>query len=135
LAGYLFDTDVLSNLLSKQPSPRLLRRLTQVPPAAQFTSAVTVGEIFYGVCKSGRADDYIGRLEQALWSRVQIVAFDRQVAEAYGRLRADLEHAGRPLPDPDLMIAATGLARSLVLVTGNMKHFARVAGLQVQNWL
>ena len=28
-----------------------------------------------------------------------------------------------------------GLARSLVLVTGNVKHFARVEGLQVQNWL
>ena len=135
MAGYLFDTDVLSNLVSKQPSARLLRRLTQVPPAGQFTSAITVGEIFYGVCKSGRADDYISRLEQALWSRVQIVPFDRQAAEAYGRVRAELERAGRPLPDPDLMIAATALARSLVLVTGNVKHFARVEGLQVQNWL
>ena len=67
--------------------------------------------------------------------RVRIVPFDRPAAEAYGRLRAELERTGRPLPDADLMIAAIGLARRLVVVTGNVKHFARVQGLQVENWL
>lgn len=49
---YLFDTDTLSNLLAKRPSPQLLKRLAKVPAKQQFTSAITVGELYYGVCKS-----------------------------------------------------------------------------------
>ncbi len=132
---YLFDTDTLSNLLSDRPSPRLLRRLAQVPEDQQFTSAVTVGELYYGIYKSARAGFYKEKLERVVWPRVRIVTFDRRAAEAYGRLRAELERLGQPLPDADLMIAAIGLTRSLVLVTGNVRHFARVKGLVVENWL
>jgi len=132
---YLFDTDTLSNLLSRKPSIRLLRRLAEVPPAQQFTSSITVGEILYGIYKSARVDHYREKLERLVWPRVQIVPFDRKAAEVYGRLRAELERVGQPLSDPDLMIAAITLARNLTLVTGNVKHFARVKGLRVENWL
>jgi tRNA(fMet)-specific endonuclease VapC len=66
---------------------------------------------------------------------VQIVPFDRNAAEAYGELRAKLERKGERLSDPDLMIAAIGLSRSLVVVTGNIKHFGRIEKLKVENWL
>jgi tRNA(fMet)-specific endonuclease VapC len=46
-----------------------------------------------------------------------------------------LERAGTPLPEPDLRIAATALARSLTVATGNIRHFARIPGLNVENWL
>jgi len=49
----------------------------------------------------------------------------------YGQVRAQLESAGRPLADADLQIAATALVHDLELVTGNVKHFARVPGLRV----
>ena len=132
---YLFDTDTLSNLLSKKPSVQLLSRLAEVPPTQQFTSSITVGEIFYGVYKSTRIDYYRDKLQRLVWPRVQIVPFDRKAAEGYGRLRAELERAGQSLSDPDLMIAAIALVRNLVLVRGNVKHFARVKGLRVENWL
>ena len=132
---YLFDTDTLSNLLSRQPSVQLLQRLAEVPVAEQFTSSVTVGEILYGIYKSGRGDHYREKLERLVWPRVQIVPFDRKAAEVYGRLRAELERVGQSLSDPDLMIAAITLARNLTLVTGNVKHFARVEGLRVESWL
>ncbi len=70
-----------------------------------------------------------------MWPRVQILPFDRPAAEAYGKLRAALERSGRPLPDPDLMIAAIALVRRLTLVTGNVRHFVRVPELQIENWL
>ena len=132
---YLFDTDTLSNLLAKRPAARLLKRLAEVPAAAQFTSSITVGEIYYGLCKSSRPDDYRERLDRLVWPHVQIVPFDRHAAERYGQLRAELEREGKPLPDPDLMIAAIALTRKLTLVTGNIKHFARVKKLKVENWL
>ncbi len=33
------------------------------------------------------------------------------------------------------MIVASGLARNLVLVTGNAKHFQRMKGLTIEDWL
>jgi predicted nucleic acid-binding protein len=132
---YLFDTDTVSNLLAKRPSPRLLEKLAEVPAKQQFTSAITVGELFYGVYKSPRADYYREKLERLVWPRVRIVPFDRRAAFEYGRLRAELERKGQPLAEPDLMIAAIGLARNLVLVTGNVKHFERVEGLTIEDWL
>lgn len=132
---YLLDTDILSSLLSRRPSARLLRRLAEVPAGQQFTSSVTVGELYYGIHRHPRAEHFRRRLEQEVWPRVKILPFDRMAAEAYGRLRAGLERSGRPLPDADLMIAAIGLARGVVVVTGNVRHFARVEGLKVENWL
>ena len=132
---YLFDTDTLSNLLAKRPSARLLKRLREIPAAAQFTSSITVGEIYYGIHKSDRPDYYRGRLEQLVWPHVQIVPFDRLAAETYGDLRAELERKGERLSDPDLMIAAIALSRSLVMVTRNVKHFGRIDKLKVENWL
>jgi len=132
---YLFDTDTLSNLLAKRPSPRLLEKLAEVPAKQQFTSAITVGELLYGVYKSPRADYYREKLERLVWPKVRIMPFDRRAAFEYGRLRAELERQGRPLAEPDLMIAAIGLARNLVLVTGNVKHFERVEGLTIEDWL
>lgn len=132
---YLFDTDTISNLLSKRPSPKLKRRLKKVPPEQQFTSTITVAELYYGVYKSPRAQEFKRRLEQEVLPRVRVISFDRRAAEVYGRIRIDLESLGKPLPDPDLMIAAIALSRGLVVITGNIRHFARVPRLKVENWL
>lgn len=132
---YLFDTDTLSNLLTKRPSAKLLRRLAQTPADQQYTSTITVGELYYGVYKSPRASEFRGRLEQEVWPRVRIVTFDLKAAQVYGRLRAELEQRGQPLSDPDLMIAAIARSRNLTIITGNVKHFARVKGLNIENWL
>jgi tRNA(fMet)-specific endonuclease VapC len=50
-------------------------------------------------------------------------------------IRARLESEGRRLDEPDLRIASIALSRRLTLVTGNVRHFARVADLLVENWL
>jgi len=63
---YLFDTDVLSNLLSRNPSARLLGKLQGLKKAEAFTTTITVAEIYYGVFKSRRADYFCARLEDWL---------------------------------------------------------------------
>jgi tRNA(fMet)-specific endonuclease VapC len=55
--------------------------------------------------------------------------------EHYGPLRARLEQAGRRIDEPDLPIASIALSHDLTVVTGNTRHFARVPGLRVENWL
>lgn len=132
---YLFDTDILSQVLKRAPSPTLVTRLAAVPAEQQFTSAITVGEMVYGAYRSDRPDHFLRQLEERLWPNIRILAFNRATAETYGRLRAQLEQAGTPLAEPDLRIAAIALTHDLTIVTGNVRHFSRVAGLRTENWL
>ena len=132
---FLFDTDILSQVVKPSPSPVLIARLAQVSPEEQFTSAITVGEMVYGACRSGRRDHFLHQLEERVWSNVRILSFDRAAAETYGKLRAKLERAGTPLGEPDLRIASIALTHKLTMVTGNVRHFTRVPGLKVESWM
>jgi tRNA(fMet)-specific endonuclease VapC len=132
---FLFDTDTLSQILKPTPSSTLLARLAIVPPEQQFTSAITVGEMVYGAHRSPSPEPLLRQLEERVWPNVRVLPFDRPAAETYGRLRAELERAGTPLSEPDLRIASIALTHDLIVVTGNVRHFGRVSGLRVENWL
>ncbi len=131
---YCFDTDVVSAILLPHPPARLLRRIAHVPASRQFTTAVTFGELVYGAVRRGRLE-FVERARDLLWHGQAVLPFDEGAAEVYGRVKAQLEREGRRLAEPDLRVASIALARDLTLVTGNVRHFARVPGLRVENWL
>ncbi|HJS59312.1 MAG TPA: hypothetical protein VKA01_14515 [Vicinamibacteria bacterium] len=60
-----------------------------------------------------------------------VLAYDVAAARVHGRIRAELELAGRRLADADLQIAATALVHDLELITGNVRHFGRVPTLRI----
>ncbi len=133
---YLLDTDVLSNLLKRAPSPTLIAKLASVPPEQQFTSSITLGELVYGAYRLQVRTDYLlEQLYKRLLPNLPVLPFDVAAAQRYGGIRAELERQGTPVGDADLRIAAIALARSLTVVTGNIRHFQRVPGLPVENWL
>lgn len=131
---YCFDTDVLSAVMRRDPPLDLVRRLARLPAADQATTAITVGELVYGAARRG-SPALSARVRELVDSAVTVLPFDRRAAEAYGRLRAELEREGRRLGEPDLRIASIALSRGVTLVTGNVRHFARVPGLVVEDWL
>ena len=131
---YCLDTDTVSAAYSAAPPLALLRRIARTPTTEQCTTAITVGEIAYGAAKRG-GSRLIGLVEEVVRQAHAILPFDERAARAYGELRAHLERDGRRLDEPDLRIASICLARDLTLVTGNMRHFERVPGLRVENWL
>ena len=60
---YLLDTDILSNLLKRAPSMALISKLAAVPAELQFTSSITLGELFYGARRRGPlADTLLARI-------------------------------------------------------------------------
>lgn len=132
---FLFDTDTLSEILKRTPSPGLLAKLATLSSEDQFTTSITVGEMVYGAHRSTRREYLLQQFEERLWPMVHILPFDRTAAEAFGSIRAELERAGTPLPEPDLRIGAIALTNNLTVVTGNVRHFARIPGLQVENWI
>jgi predicted nucleic acid-binding protein len=131
---YLFDTDVISQVLRARPPIHLIRQLARVPAEHQFTTAITLGEIACGAYKAHRAD-LLERARAAVLTALVVLPFDSPAAERYGQTRADLERLGTPLAEPDLRIAAIAMTRDLTLVTGNTRHFSRIAGLRVEDWI
>ncbi len=63
-----------------------------------------------------------------------IIPFDEQDAIAYGQIRTYLEAQGLPIGALDTLIAAQAIQYNLVLVTNNIREFARVPGLVVEDW-
>jgi tRNA(fMet)-specific endonuclease VapC len=131
---YCFDTDVLSATMRREPLLPLIRRLAQVPPPEQFTTAVTLGELLYGAARRD-SDRLRSRVSELVRGALTVLPFDERAAKVYGPLRAQLEAEGRRLDEPDMRIASIALSRELTLVTGNVRHFDRVPGLTVENWL
>ncbi len=132
---FLLDTDSLSQVLKPIPSSNFLARLSTVPSEQQFTTAITVGEMTYGAHKSSRWEHYLRQLEERVWPNVQVLPFDHAAGEIYGKIRVELERSGTMIGEPDTRIAAIALANDLTVVTGNVRHFSRVPGLQVENWI
>jgi tRNA(fMet)-specific endonuclease VapC len=131
----LLDTDVVSGILTGRASPGLRNRLELIPPALQHISAITLGELLYGMERSGRHAHLLDLLESRILPQLTILSFDEPAAREYAVLRVTLERQGQMLDDADLRIAAIALANGLALVTGNDRHFRRVPGLRVYNWL
>ena len=133
---YLLDTDILSNLLKKSPSTTLIAKLASVPTEQQFTSSITLGELVYGAYRLGpRGTLLIEQINSKLLPDLPVLPFDAIAARRYGEVRAEMESRGNPLGEADLRIGAIALARDLKVVTGNLRHFLRIPGLSVENWL
>ena len=64
-----------------------------------------------------------------------IVPLDRAACKRAAQVYADLRRSGSLIPDADILIAGIALAGGYVLVTQNVKHFGRITGLEVENWL
>ena len=75
------------------------------------------------------------RIGREILGRVQILPFGDEEARRCGDLLAALAKAGTPIEIEDAQIAATALTRGFAVVTGNVRHFQRIAGLRVESWL
>jgi len=128
---HLLDTDTCIGVLRQQPG--LVPRLSRLSPAEVAVSMVTVYELFCGIQKT--REPATERLKVArLLAVVNELPFDRASAEMAARIRMELEREGKPIGSYDLLIAGQALAHGLILVTGNVTEFQRVAGLKLESW-
>lgn len=132
---YLFDTDIITHPLKPRPVQQVVARLSAVPAGQRHIATITLGEIVFGAQRSDRPSHHLQRLEQLILPRVTLLPFDEAAARQYGIIRAELQRKGIPLATTDLQIAGVALANGLILVTGNTRHFERVPGLKIENWL
>ena len=132
---YLFDTDTLSNVVKPKPSGKLLQKLEETPIAFQYTSAINVGQIYYGASRTSRKKQILTAFEEMVFPNVNVLPFDKQSGRVFGVLKAEIEKRGIGCSEPDLRIAAVTIQHSLTLITGNTKHFKNIPGLRIEDWI
>ena len=91
---------------------------------------ITYGEVYEGIHYGSDPDRYRRVCRQVLRG-FTVLPVTRPIAHRFAILRGDLRARGLPLPQPDLLIAATALHHDLALLTRNRRHFARVPDLRL----
>lgn len=129
---YLLDTCVLSESTRLHKNASVISWLSTHELTRQYVSAVTLGELYYGV---GRLNEGRKRRELHAWLKTveedyagRIVPLDLAVAARWGHVRVMAPN----VQTVDAQIAATALAYGFVVATRNVKHF-QFDGLQVVN--
>jgi tRNA(fMet)-specific endonuclease VapC len=130
---YMLDTNICSYVLKSRPAS-VKAHFDEAGPGALAVSTVVLAELLYGAARHRHAAA-IRREIADLVSRLTIVNWDEAAAEHYGDIRAGLEKDGRPLGATDMMIAAHARSRGATLVSSDVRHLGRVAGLLVANWV
>lgn len=129
---WMLDTNALSELI-RNPAGPLTQRVAHVGTDRICTSVVVACELRFGARRRGSAT-LTARVEQLL-EAMAVLPFDVPADEHYADIRAYLERAGTPFGSHDLLIAAHARSLRLTLVTHNVREFARVPGLSVEDWL
>ncbi len=128
---YMLDTNICIYAIKHRPVA-VVEALRAHAASGIGLSSITVAELCFGVEKSGSARNRLAL--QHFLEPLEIADFDLAAAQAYGRLRQNLQQAGMPIGPLDTQIAAHALSLNVTLVTNNTREFARVSGLTVANW-
>ena len=131
------DTCVISELVARQPHPRVVAWVDAVEEAQLYLSVITIGEIRRGIAKlpaSPRKERLNRWLEENLLLRFtgRIVPIEVRVMLTWGELVARLERMERVLPAMDSFVAAIALHGNFTLVTRNVRDF-EATGVRMVN--
>jgi tRNA(fMet)-specific endonuclease VapC len=130
MTRYMLDTNTVSHLVKSHPS--VSARITEVPMNELCISAITGGELMFGLAKVPDAKR-LQRVVTELLRRLDVLPWNEAVMVRYGSVRAGMEKQGMMLGPLDMLIAAHALETASILVT-NDAAFARVEGLTVEDW-
>lgn len=126
---FLLDSNVIIGLYRHEPG--ILANTRRHPPQDIGIPSVAMHELFSGAYKSRKQAENLARLTEAQFA---VIDFDGEDARQAAEIRAVLTRAGTPIGPYDLLIAGQARARDLVLVTHNIREFARVPGLRIEDW-
>lgn len=121
--AYLLDSNICIYILEGL-SGAVRRRIEVRQPGEVATSAIAYAEVMRGLDLS---DTVAVAKTEALFAVVDVLPFDRRAADMY-----------RALPFKrgtfDRLIGAHALALGLILVTNNVRDYADLEGLRIENW-
>lgn len=131
MRGYLLDTDIVVFFLRGQKG--IAQHLAALAPETIYISDVTVAELEYGNRCSGRYEENEELLNRFI-SSVNVIPFSDAI-RLYAKERYRLRRAGLSIEDFDLLIGCTSVANGLRMVTNNQKHYSRIEGILIEDWI
>jgi predicted nucleic acid-binding protein len=131
---YLLDTNIVSYYL-RRSSPALEDKVSAMLKAQSCAiSSLTRAELRFGqACMP--AEDRRRVLIDHFLLRLPNLEWTSQAADHYGQIKALHKRQGTPIGELDTQIAAHALAEDLILVTHNTRHFEKVPGLKLEDWM
>jgi predicted nucleic acid-binding protein len=138
--SFLLDTNVVSEWVKARPNPGVIAWLSDADEDRVFVSVVTLAELRYGIERLAggrrrkRLDAWlVGELPLRFEGR--ILSIDEVTTDAWGRVVARGEAAGRPIGIIDAFIAATAEVHGLTLVTRNVSDFEPLVSAVFNPWI
>lgn len=127
----LLDTDTCVEILRGNQGVCERRAATRDEVA---TTWITAAELYYGAAKS-KAPAHNGALARAFLDSLPILGPDAAAVRIFGEAKALLERKGKRLADADLFIGAVAVAHRATVVTGNLRHYERIPGILIEDWI
>ena len=128
----MLDTNICIYVIKHKPE-KVFQKLQTIHPEDVCISSVTYAELVHGVEKSIAVEKNRLALSMLL-ANMEILDFDVDGADCYGKIRAGLEKNGTPIGPLDMMIAGHAQSLGYTVVTNNVKEFSRVSALKIENW-
>ena len=129
---YMLDTNAII-MAVRHPEWPIYPKIKEHLGKDLCISAVTYGEIEYGILKSKKKKKNRLAITKILLG-IQILDFDSRAAVHFGDIFAELESKRMRIGDRDTMIAAHARSLGYTVVTNNTREFSRVKGLNVEDW-
>lgn len=126
----MLDTDISSYVIRRRPESLVQHFERHADEIC--VSVITAAELRFGVEKSKSTK--LSELVENFLERLSILDWTDAVTPHYARVRAALQRVGKPIGTMDLMIAAHAVSEGATVITHNVRHFADVPGLKVQEW-
>ncbi|NHQ86778.1 type II toxin-antitoxin system VapC family toxin [Iodobacter sp. HSC-16F04] len=127
---YMLDTNTVSHLIKAHP--QVAQRIQAVPMASLCISAITEGELLFGLAKRPDAKRLHLAVREFLL-RVEVLPWDSHAAERYGVTRVEMAQYGKSLAPLDCLIATHALSIGAVMVS-NDQAFKHMPGLLLEDW-
>ena len=112
--------DVSKHMLAQSPSE------LSIPTIVLF-------ELEVGIAKSTSPRKRKSQLQE-ITALVNVLPFGMAESKSAAQIRVNLEKQGLSIGPYDVLIAATALAKNMILVTHNQKVFGRIEGLKIEDW-
>jgi tRNA(fMet)-specific endonuclease VapC len=128
----MLDTNLCIRVLRDRPAG--LRPRFNAEAETLCISTITMTELLHGAARSAKPVENRQEVER-MAARLTVLDFDRRAAEHAGEIYADLGLKGELIGPYDILIAGHARSVGLVIITGNLGEFRRVAGLRSEDWL
>jgi tRNA(fMet)-specific endonuclease VapC len=126
----MLDTNTISYLIKAHR--KVAEHVTAVPMASLCVSAITKGELLFGLARRPEAKRLHIAVRELL-RRIDVLPWDGVIAERYGVVRADMQCKGKILAPLDLLIAVHAMGAGATLVT-NDRAFGQLIDLSIEDW-